>query len=296
VQNREFDFDHIDRSAEYVESALLEKAVPDIQRALFQMFLKHSKSQTPAENKQLRGVLISLRAAAAWIKANVDYVADLKCDHTAVRCALQVWVTRGVMQTVQASSTSRVLWVDFNALQDWYDEQPDAFELPVFQSAATQVLSAVESRRVQLSAVESRRVLLSAVESRRDVLTLEEQTQEQEQNLSSSFSCSDSDSDDWLNQYQPPVDVWDARTDRQLCTAIVSWLKQDDIRTQADRLHKLCGLIVLSRQRDVPEMYFETCVRRGLQPQVARTGRAWWTRMKQQDRAADYSRSMPCQT
>ena len=276
---REFDFERVTRAAEHVEAALLEKEIPEVQRAIMQAMFLHSASRNGPD--KTRCLTVSLRAAADWMRKSVSYLKSFATDHSSVAKALQAWCDRGVMQ-VAGPSGKRTWWLAIERMQDWYDIQPDSDELPVFSPVST----GVDRCRPVLTSVDRCRPLIK----------------ENEKNNNSFSSSSSKDAlggfggvnggqqqstpvdrnpDKLLEQVQVPDAVWMAKNDLGCWRAIKTWFAEEKLGEKfreaedLEAANRLVGAIVVSRTRTQPLAFFATCIRNGLRPDVMVTGRQW---------------------
>mgnify|MGYP003642471749 CR=1 FL=1 len=269
---QEFDFDRIERGADYVEKALSEKSLPEIQRAVLRMLFLHPASKQAAD--KMRSIVISLRPAADWLRANVLYLKTYKVDHTSVSKALQAWCDRGVVQVI-ASGSRRTWWLAIERLQAWYDMQPDADELPVFGA-----LTAVDHCRPVLTGVDRCRPLIE--ENKKENSYSHSSSSNgalPNQQRSTVVNGGQQNPDESLTGIEVPDAVWMANGDAALWRALTAWQRTDQLAERfkaggdVDALKRLVGLVVISRTRENSMGYFATCIRNGLRPEVLARGR-----------------------
>lgn len=289
-----------ERGSEIVDRALADKGVPALQRAVVLLLLGHPRV---VKSDALRGLKITLRAAAEWMLDNVECVRGLSCEHTGVNKALQCWIDRGVV-VLQGTMQNRVLWLETNRLRDWHDSQPDFDEPPLFAPIAIgtpdpSLLTRVDSL---LPSVDRCCPLLTAVDSQ------ERREEEDEENSSSigrkithpphplltpnqreSTAVNSGQQGTSIAATQAlvaqlpllPDEVWDKdRPDASLHRTIGAWWAEhglaDVLGDQSDAVaNMLCGLLLRSKSARSPRDFFAYCVNGTVKPVVIDEGRAW---------------------
>lgn len=295
-----------DRNAATIDDQLRERDIPAVQRALITLLIVHPHMTVEDGMRRLQ---ISLRAAADWLRQHCSAVAGMACDHSSVRKALQVWIDRGVV-TVTGDG-NRIWWLDKGRLTDWFDglaEDNEPIFKPVYREESAGMfpaVPAVDHCRPLLTSGDSCGPVGTAVDRCGPVGTrVDSHDDDDLSNSKHSSSTSSPPREEPARERIPPqssrsltdairslpdlpAGIWSADTSDRKCVALLNaWWAERGLQEQhgpeSDQIRlTLLGLICLARPKDNPLGYFQTCLRLGVRPAVASTGRNYQDRHRE---------------